>query len=745
MSALPGKAARCAVEPVTEVRIREELGTKSVLCRFGPDRETAMRRHRLITLAATVTAVAAGALGLQAVAGATPAPATGRLDGFTAAHSGAERQAEKAFQTYPSRTLARSLDQQLAAKTGMVGTANDKARMEQIVAQLRAYGLTPHVSTYYVYMSTPKKVSLDLTAPVQFHAANKEACRSVETDCADEVVGYNALSPSGDVTAPIVYANYGTTDDYAALARAGVSVKGKIVLTRYGRVFRGVKTNLAAEHGAKGVIIYSDPADDGDVKGPVYPNGPWRAPDGIQRGSVQQLWLYSGDPLTPGRPATKKARRIAPARSNIAKIPTLPISYASAKPFLEHLGGPAAPKNFQGGLPLTYRLGSNATAHLDLDIDYSVKPVYDVTASIPGAVHPDEVVQLGAHHDAWTYGSDDNLSGAESVLQIARALAKLEATGWRPARTIELGTWDGEEYGLFGSTEYAEDQGRSRLGKVVAYLNMDIAAGQDFGASSVPSMDGLIRDVAKDVTWPGTGGTAYDNWAKNTGDATPTPDRLGSGSDYTAFLDHFGVPSADIGSSTPSGDYHCSCDNFYMEDHYIDPGWKFHVAIARVVGLATMRLADADVVPLHYTPYADEVGGYVNDLTAQQDETFGRQLVDLDRDAAQAAQWSAAATALQARIDSALDGNADAATLDALTASLEQVERDLLTSKGLPGRPWYEHQIYAPGVNQGYGTQLLPGVHDALFGGVEDPSVAQARRYEQSLFASLRAATADLS
>jgi hypothetical protein len=348
----------------------------------------------------------------------------------------------------------------------------------------------------------------------------------------------------------------------------------------------------------------------------------------------------------------------------------------------------------------------------------------------------------GAHHDAWTYGSDDNLSGAESVLQIGRALVKLLATGWRPARTIELGTWDGEEYGLFGSTEYAEGAGASRLGHVVAYLNMDGAAGQDFGATSVPSLDGVIRDVAKLVPWPGTSGTAYDNWAKNSGTAVPTPDRLGSGSDYTAFLDHFGVPAADIGSGTSSGDYHCACDNFYMEDHYIDPGWKFHVSTAQVVGLTTMRLADADVVPLHYQPYATEVGQYLDDLSGQQDDTFGRQVVDLDRDKAQAAKWAAAATALQHHIDARLAAGASARELDALSARLERVERQLLVPAGLPGRPWYRHQIYAPGVNQGYGTQELPGINDALF---LHNDTAQARHYEGALFASLRAVTATLA
>jgi hypothetical protein len=666
-----------------------------------------------------------------------------RLDGFTAVTSRVERAAERVFKTYPSAKLARGLDKELSRRPGLVGTANDRQRMHEIVARLKSFGLTPHVWKYYVYMSVPRRIHVQMTAPVKFTAANKERCRrKIETDCKDIVVGYNALSPAGDLTRHVVYANYGTTSDYAALARRGVSVKNKIVLARYGAVFRGVKTNLAAEHGAKGVILYSDPADDGNRLGKVYPRGPWRAPDGIQRGSVQQLWRYSGDPLTPGRPALKNAKRISPKKSNIAKIPTVPISYASARPILTHLGGAKAPKSFQGGLHLTYRLGSKSKVHMHVGVVYRIRKVYDVTASIRGSVHPKQVVQLGAHHDAWVYGSDDNLSGAESVLQIGRGFAKLLKTGWRPARTVELGTWDGEEYGLFGSTEYAEQAGRSKLGHVVAYLNMDIAAGQDFGATTLPSFDRLIRSVTKQVHWPHSKGTAYDNWAKNSGEKVPTPDRLGSGSDYTAFLDHFGVPAADLGSGTPSGDYHCSCDNFYMETHFIDPGWKYHVAIAKVVGLAAMRLADADVVPLHYTGYAAEVHRYLNHLSAQQNRAFGHQVVKLDRDKAAAAQWQAAAKAMQARINADLRQDVGMRRLNKLTIQLEKVERALLVARGLPGRHWFKHQIYAPGVNSGYGTQVLPGINDALF---LRHNHAQARQYARSLHTSLRTAAHVLS
>ncbi|WP_163573241.1 M28 family peptidase [Fodinicola feengrottensis] len=432
----------------------------------------AIRHARFVMLAAA--AVGLVAAGLPPVAAAEAADAA-VIRGFTAAHSAAERTTETAYKAIPSVAVARDLDSYLAAKTGLVGSTGDWRRVQYVVAKLRSYvRLQPQIKTYYPYLSVPRKISVTMTAPTRQVLPTKENCRSVETDCADEVVGYNALSPAGHVKAPVVYVNYGTVADYQALEKAGISVKGKIALVRYGQVFRGVKTNLAAEHGAIGVVLYSDPKDDGNSNGAVYPDGPWRAPDGIQRGSVQQLWLYGGDPLTPGYPATKNAPRINPADSNIAKIPTTPISYAAATPLLKkNLTGPAVPQAWQGGLPFTYHYGPGGTAvDLNLDIDYKISPIWDVTATIPGRTFPDQVVYVGAHRDAWTYGSDDNLSGAETVLQIGRGLGQLLKTGWRPARSITLATWDGEEYGLFGSTEYAEETG-GKLANAVAYINMD--------------------------------------------------------------------------------------------------------------------------------------------------------------------------------------------------------------------------------------------------------------------------------
>jgi len=694
---------------------------------------------RLAALSAISLAIGVTAAVTQPARGA---PTGSRIDGFTAAHSAAERQAETEFLKLPSTSLAQELDAYLADKTGVVGTSGDRRRVDYVVDKLRSWGLHPKVATYYPYVSSPAKVSLSLTEPTRQALPNKEPCYSFEHDCANELPGYNALSPSGDITAPVVYVNYGTIDDYAVLAQNGISVQGKIVLARYGKVFRGVKTNLAAEHGAIGAVLYSDPADDGNTKGAVYPDGPWRSPEGIQRGSVQELWKYGGDPLTPGYPATKNAPRIDPANANLARIPTTPIGYGAATPVLKNLSGPTVPKSWQGGLPFSYHFGAGpATLHVDLKINYKVTPIWDVTAEIPGRNHPEQTVYVGAHRDSWTYGSDDNLSGAESVLQLGRAFATMMKSGWRPERTIKLATWDGEEYGLFGSTEYAEDQG-SRLNNAVAYINMDIAAGKDFDASGMPSLDHLLYDTTKEVDWPGTKGTIYDSWSAANEGKQPTVSRLGSGSDYTAFIDHYGVPAVDIGSSTPSGDYHCSCDNYYMESHYIDPGWHYHKAIAQEVGLFTMRVADADVAPLRYSPYAGEVGDYLTAFAGQEQQQLGDQPVDVQRDIAQAKKWQLAAQKLQEKADRLLAAGAPAAAYAPLNRRLAMDERALLTGAGLPTRPWYRHQIYAPGINQGYGTQKLPGLNDALFL-QHDPALA--RQYERRLYSSLVRATADLS
>lgn len=689
-------------------------------------------------LAASVLA----ALALVPAPGATAADAP--ISGFTPAHATWEHAYERAFSAIPSARTARDLDAYLSREPGLVASTGDWRRVKYVVAQLRSYGLRPEVKTYYTYLSTPRSIQVQMTAPQRVDLPVKEKERPWQQDFDKVVVGYNALSPAGEATAPVVYANYGQAADYDVLAGNGVSVKGKIVLVRYGKVFRGVKTRQAYLHGAAGLIIYSDPADDGFTKGAVYPDGPWRPSDGIQRGSVGQIQYYSGDPLTPGWPATENARRLKPA--DAAELPTgpptTPISYGAAEPLLKNLTGKAVPASWQGGLPFTYHFGPGGTrAHMNLQIDYSIKPIWDVIATVPGSEHPDQEVIVGGHRDTWTYGSLDNLSGAENVLQVARGLGRLLEQGWRPKRTIVLATWDGEEYGLYGSTEYAEELA-GRLRNAVAYVNMDIAAGRYFGPSATPALDGLIGDVTKEVRWPGTDGSLYDAWKQQNNGTTPI-DRIGGGSDFQSFFQRYGVPAMDLGASSTGGggNYHCSCDDFYWMSHFGDPTWQYHVGMSQLVGITALRLADADVIPMHYAPYASEVTGYLNDFTRQQEDTFGSVKVDVSRDVTQAEGWGRAASALESAAATAL-ANGDTAAFGRLNAKLMRAERDLLTSAGLPDRPWYRHQIYAPGIDTGYATQRLPALHDALF---LDKDVATAKTYEAHLYASLRAATRTLT
>jgi N-acetylated-alpha-linked acidic dipeptidase len=697
----------------------------------------ASRRGGATALVAALTA-AALALGVGGLGAGPASAAAHRITGFTPAHSDWEARYEKELLAQPTPDLARELTYGLTGEPGLVGTTGDYNRVRYAVNLLRSWGLSPQVHTYYTYTSIPRHISVDEVAPVRVHAANKERPRPWQNDFKDVVVGYNALSAPGNVTAPVVYVNYGTPDDFAQLAKLGVSVKGKIALIRYGGEYRGVKTHLAEEHGAVGVVLYSDPADDGAKRGKVYPDGPWRPGDGIQRGSVAYLWNYSGDPLTPGWPSTKNAPRIDPKKATeLGHTPTVPISADSAKPILAHLGGPAVPKAWQGGLPFPYHLGAGpATLHLNLDIEYRTEPIWDVTVSVRGSAHPDQDVLVGAHRDAWVYGSDDNGSGAVNVLQLARSLGNLVKRGWRPDRTITLALWDGEEYGLYGSTEYAEDKA-SALDHTVAYLNMDEAGGRFFGPGADPTLDGVVKDTTKLVPWP-EHRTLYGAWSAISR-GKPSLERLGSGSDYTPFYQHFGVPSAELDASSPGGVYHCSCDDTFWMDHFGDPTWQYHVGITRETGLVALRLANADVPALDYSGYAAEVGRYLTDLGRQQGHA-GQPGLRVD-DAIRAAQeWQRTAASLNTHTAALLEQGGQGAAYERITSRLMADSRALLAPPGLPTRPWYRHQVFAPGINSGYATQTLPGIVDSVQAG----KAKQAQAYVDLLAASLRQATAIL-
>jgi N-acetylated-alpha-linked acidic dipeptidase len=681
-------------------------------------------RHSLALAAACALALAAAA-------------SARAQDGFTPGNAAHQRDYEARFQEGVSADDMRGLSRTLSRRPHLVGTPNQQRAIETARAKLAGYGLDTRLQPYDIYVSRPEDIQVSMTKPYLRQATVKEKPMPWSEDFEDVVPAYNAYSPPGDVTAPVVYANYGLPQDYAELDKLGVSVQGKIVLVRYGGSFRGVKVHVAEQHGAAGVIIYSDPEDDGFTRGPVYPEGPWRPADSIQRGSIQFLWDYPGDPLTPGKPSIPGTKRLDPSQAtDLAKIPSTPISYGDAQPMLQALGGPEAPESFQGGLPFKYHVGPGVTeAHLNLDIAYEQERVTDVIGEIRGTTHPEQKVIVGGHLDAWTYGANDNVSGATAVLEIGRSLGRLLKTGWRPERTIVLAGWDGEEYGLLGSTEFGEQFGGDLTKNAVAYLNMDGVAGRSFGAGAVPSLDKLVTDVTKTVQDP-NGGTIFDNWRGD--DPAPELDRLGSGSDYTVFLDHLGVTSMELGFSTGGGEYHSAYDDTQQVERFLDPGYLGHQAASRASGVTALRLANADVLPLRYSDYARAVDGYVAELQQIQQSNPGAAQVDLTplRDAARA--WATASEGLEAHAAQLVaTGSPKANRLRKVNAALMKQERQLTTGQGIPARPWFRHQVYAPGINTGYAAQFLPGLRDALDAG----DAATVTTYRDLLLDSLRQVT----
>lgn len=640
------------------------------------------------------------------------------------------REWERVLREEVSADSAARLSEAMSTYPGLVGTEGAARRAAYSVDMLTSWGLNAKLESYDVYASVPENIAVTMTGPEHRSLEVKEPPFPWHQNFDDVVVGYNAYSPAGDVTGDVVYVNYGLPEDYAKLEELGVDVEGKIVLARYGNSFRGVKTQVAEEHGAAGVILYSDPADDGFTRGPVYPDGPWRNADGIQRGSVQYLFTYPGDPLTPGEPSVPGTPRLDPSEAeNLPAIPTTPISYGQAQHLLAALEGPRAPEDWQGGLDLDYRVGPGpTTVHLDLDIAYEQIPVNDVVVEIPGSVYPEQKVVLGAHYDSWAYGTKDDVSGWVTLMETARAMSTLLDQGWRPKRTIVLAGWDGEEYGLLGATEWAEQHRADLVDNAVVYLNMDGAGGgKNFSASSVPALDEVLTDIAKEVADPNHG-TVYANWQQSSGKQRPVPDRLGSGSDYTAFLDHLGIASADFGTSTPAGEYHSAYDDLHMMRNFLDPGYTYHAVAAAYAGTFALRLADADVLPMHYSDYADEVVRYLRDLDEAQS---GAPVVDL-RPAYDAARaWREAARSLE---NAALD--AEGHGLAAVNAALIAQERALTQSEGLPGREWFKHMVYAPGLYTGYAVQPLSAIDDAIAAG----DAATAAKYRDLLVESMRQA-----
>ena len=666
-----------------------------------------------------------------------PAPSASSIFGFRDA--GAESSIEARFLSVPDPKRAEEHLEILTKAPHMAGTAEDKATADYVAQQFRDAGLDTEIVEYKAWINYPVEISLDLTAPagVEMHGPTRE---HVDNDrCQDDprvVMPFNGMSPSGDVEADVVYANYGTPEDFEKLDKLNISVRGKIVLVRYGQNFRGVKVFVAQEHGAAGVILYSDPADDGWRRGDKYPDGPWRPDTGVQRGSVGFMFEYPGDPTTPGvasLPSLPESQRISPEKSaQVPKIPVTPISYHDAWPILQHLGGPDTPREWQGSLPFTYHVGPGpARIKMHLKQDYQFRTLWDVIGRIKGREATEQWVIAGNHRDAWVYGAVDPNSGTAAMLEAVRGVGELLKSGWKPKRTLVFASWDGEEEGLMGSTEWVE-QHESELRNSPAYFNMDVGvSGPKFGASAVPSLKQFLRDLTKVVPSP-KGGTVYESWEKSAqpnAPATQSPTEaigdgrrppaaqvksdvpvgdLGSGSDYTAFLQHAGVPSTDVSSSGSYGVYHSAFDDFTWFKKFGDPDFVYEQEMARVFGLEAVRMADADVIPYDYEEYGKEVAVYLDAARRRATDKFGSNALDFSAVNSAARRFESVGARLLAKQKN------PPADVTRLNATLMAAERALLVPQGLPHRPWFRHAIYAPGEYTGYAAVVIPGVNEAL-------------------------------
>lgn len=696
------------------------------------------------------------------------------LDGFAPDEATAERRWEEQFRAVPAPASAREHLRRLTLESHVAGTPEDYQTALYVRDQMRAFGLVAELKEYQVLLPYPKQPSIvELIAPRRERLKVQESVVAEDPSSSSRKIIplFNGYSASGDVTASLVYVNYGLPNDYDALRRINVDVKGKIVIARYGQSFRGVKAKVAEQNGAIGLIIYSDPADDGYTQGDLYPKGPWRPADSAQRGSVEYLFDYPGDPLTPGTPSISAAPRIKMEEAtNMPRIPVQPLSYGDARRLLEPLRGPLRPRGFQGGLPFAYHVGgtTDVRVRLKTEMDYQVRTIWNVVARIEGDAERDRWVIMGNHRDAWVFGAVDPNSGTTTMLEAARGFGQLLKAGWKPRRTIFLCSWDGEEYGLIGSTEWAEENAAELQEKAVAYLNMDSAvSGSNFGASSVPTMWKLIRAAVRDIRDPKTGKSVYEVWQErarqsqpdaeltdaSAGSDTPIAEArigaLGSGSDYTPFLQHLGIPSLDMSYSGEYGVYHSAYDSFYWMTQFGDPSFQYHVAAAQTWGTIAMRLASASGLPLDYTDYAAQVRDFLTETvkTAQRrklaDSFDSKAMMDAIKDFADEAgridkRRRETVIEIERTRTAASDANPRAiARLKRINDALVGAERALIDSKGLRGRVWYKHQIYAPGIYTGYAAQPLPDLRQAI----DDRNGANAGEAAARIIEALKRAT----
>ena len=712
------------------------------------------------------------------MAGASLAPWKSRvtadeapLYGYSAEASRTERQWEEKMRAIPDPQSLRAYMERLTARPHNVGSPYDKDNAEWLLSKFKEFGLDAHIESFSVLFPTPKERLVELVVGGPHFTAKLQEPTVPEDptsgQTSEQLPTYNAYSIDGDVTGPLVYVNYGLPEDYEMLERRGVSVKGAIIIARYGRSWRGIKPMVGAEHGAVGCIIYSDPRDDGYSGGVVFPKGPWRPSEGVQRGSVQDSSVFMGDPLTPGIGATEDAKRlpIKEAKS-LTKIPVFPISYADAQPLLEAIGGPVAPREWRGGLGITYRIGPGpAKVHLKMFSNWDMKPLYDVIAKIPGATYPDEWIIRGNHHDAWVNGAEDPISGMVTVLEEARSLGELVKQGWKPKRTIIYCAWDGEEPGLLGSTEWVETHADDLRKHAVLYINSDSNSRGFLGMEGSHTLEHFMNDVARDIQDPETKLTVWKRaQLHEIGNANSTDERrelrdrhdirlemLGGGSDHAPFINFAGVASLGIGygGEDHGGIYHSIYDDFYWYTHFSDYDYVYGRALSQTGGTAAMRMADADLLPFQFADFADDVKMYVREVekfaNQQRDEIQERNLKIVEgvfeASADPRETWvtpkkeeipphlnfapldnavealTRAATDYQKALDrlSGSGGGALAgASISEVNALLIQSERKLTTPEGLPGRFWYKHELYAPGTYTGYAAKAIPAVRENL-------------------------------
>jgi len=723
----------------------------------------------------------------------------GTLRGYSNDSAKTERDWETKFRAIPDPVNLRAYMERLSARPHHVGSPYDKDNAEWLLAKLKGFGLDAQIETFDVLFPTPKLRSLELVEPTRFTAKLAEPTVAQDPTSSqhdEQLPVYNAYSIDGDVTAPLVYVNWGIPEDYEMLDRLGVSVKGAIVIARYGNSWRGIKPKVAAEHGAIGCLIYSDPHEDGYFQGEVYPQGPFRPKDGAQRGSVMDMPIHPGDPLTPGVGATKDAKRLPLSDVDVfTKIPVMPISYGDAQPLLEALKGPMAPYAWRGALPITYHVGPGpAKVHLKLQFNWDTKPIYDVVARIPGSTYPDEWIIRGNHHDAWVNGAEDPVSGAIALLEEARGLGALLKQGWHPKRTVVLCFWDGEEEGLLGSTEWAEAHQDELRKDGAVYINSDGNGRGYLGVEGSHTLEKFLNSVARDIEDPETKLTVWKRMqmaeiSQEGAEARSRADlrigALGSGSDYTAFLDFLGVASVNMGfgGEDQGGIYHSVYDDFYWYTHFADTNFVYGRALAQTAGTAVMRLADSELLPYDFDNFTDTIHRYIDDVQKlakdKRDQIVERNkridegmfaaimdprvpMVAPPKEAVPPflnfAPLENGLVALQRTTEAYDKALADAtenggaalarAALKDVNQKLILVERALTLNEGLPNRPWFKHQIYAPGFYTGYGVKTLPAVRESIEQKqwkLADEQIAKVGKVLENAGEAIQGATSELS